>query len=137
MTIVLVNTLQIVICVEGKVFNFQNFTKKSPYTINSSPIRKLYVAFTENTTDSTSFQIHLWVVPSPSTNNLLLSNNYNNCSVWLDSHTKRAILHPSFHNHLLLLQSRTCDRVRPISKELKNNLGIFCIKGTLSTHLFS
>jgi len=116
--IVLLNTLQVVNCVEGRVFSFHNSPKSSPYTTDSSLKRKLYAAFTENSLNSTSLQSHLSVIPSPSFNNLLLSNICNNCSVWLDSHIKRSLLHSIFHNHLLFLQTPTCDRVRPISRPI-------------------
>ena len=79
----------------------------------------------------------IYRLPSLFLNNLLLSNTCDRSLARLDSYTKKAFLQLNFHNNLLYFQIPTCDKVRPIYKEIKNSLGNFCIKGTLSTHLSS
>lgn len=138
--ILLCNTLQVVTFVEGKVFSFQNLTKRAPSSTCSSNFRELYLDFTVNFVVSTFLKIHLSPVPSPFATNLLFSKHYINCSTSLASHTKSPILHPSFHTHLLLFHSPTWHKLRSISsisEEIKNNLRNLCIKFLLPTHISS
>ena len=87
--------------------------------------------------ESTSLQSHLSVLFSTSLVNLLLSNTCNKLSAKLDSHIKRFILHLNCHDQLLLIQTPTCERVRPVSKDIENSLLNLCDNDTLSTHLSS
>jgi len=130
-------TLQDINCAEGNVFRVQKFTNKSSPTTDVSPMRHLYAAFTEKSMLSTSFQSHLSGLTPPSLVNLLLSNNCNRTSTRLDSHTKRFLLHRSFHDQILLFQTPTCERVQSVSKEIEKSLGNLCSRRMFSNHLSS